>query len=799
MFSNRDTGLVWEQILRTLGFGATIGFFGRFQGRRHNAEEKKIVISRSWRLAAARCTIHVLPTLVSIAIIYINVRGVFIGVDFNSRIRSESINVAFLQIAAKLQELAVIASLASVTFQLLRHELMHGDGLPLGLVVAGFEFSKLSYFFSPELLGSLKHVIYGTAKLRKLFLILFLILVGGLAVVIGPSCAVLLVPQSQDWPAGTAEFEFNVPKSTLWPATLEAPTSDDESACLSPEAVGHSLCPSGGFRSLWAHHVQTNVDTFRNIVPNYAKRLSGADYYFSTRNAEPVSTNSITLGIWNDPAIFIQPHVGIAAVLEQLMQRWWTRLKAKHRLKDENVEDRAAICNIRSAMTQVRCGSPTQLPAAGESVTFPSLTGDTIHERNLTTEGINILPTAHLQFSWLPPTELASHSVAAVFQSPWITDNTSRVVVGCVLQANWVQSQVHTDAYSFWQGFYSKNITFDDVYPRIAMPLFEDTDRKSPSNSIAIRSSWLAQLTPKTPPDGPGYRSWGPSTIESILEDVHVAYDSPWSRNVAPIDLWKKSNDRIAFLISVIGSVFNDGLARSGLQEIYDGRDSPTFNESNSSSDIQGARVDFSISGLSYRLTLASILAILALSTHIFIAIAHTVWMLRKRQSSGCWDSVTEILVLAQNSKPAHSALKNTAAGIKNVSTYAKKVIIRPTRSLNGDSADHLEMIYEEETYAKDHDEYEVPPMVPTDCEVVTTGSQEMNASFGRTLHASTWPSTHVTYSKAVSRQSNQSAIDEVSMSDSPLLSTFGVTTVPPTQTVTRPEDARVKVDNYYG
>lgn len=60
---------------------------------------------------------------------------------FRRLISSETVNIALLQTAAKVQELLIVASLAT---ELLRYEFIHGDGLPLGLLAASFDFAKLS-------------------------------------------------------------------------------------------------------------------------------------------------------------------------------------------------------------------------------------------------------------------------------------------------------------------------------------------------------------------------------------------------------------------------------------------------------------------------------------------------------------------------------------------------------------------------------------------------------------------------------------------------------------------------------
>ena len=87
----------WHQFWRNTGLGVLNDLEAWVRGKRHRSEQKKVVISNSRWTALGRCGVHVLPVLVSVAIIAVNLRQIFIGIDFVSPIKSETINVAFLQ------------------------------------------------------------------------------------------------------------------------------------------------------------------------------------------------------------------------------------------------------------------------------------------------------------------------------------------------------------------------------------------------------------------------------------------------------------------------------------------------------------------------------------------------------------------------------------------------------------------------------------------------------------------------------------------------------------------------------
>ncbi|KAI4234521.1 MAG: hypothetical protein L6R40_006726 [Gallowayella cf. fulva] len=730
----------WEQFLRNIGLAIVNDLVAHIRNGVSQVEKKKIVINRSLTLALARCSVHIIPVLVSITLLIVNTKQVFIGIDFNSNIKSVTVNLALLQTAAKLQELLIVASLATVAFQLLRHELIHGDGLPLGLLAAGFDFTRLSYFWSPEMLGAFRNAFSRPSKVRHIALVLFLVTAGVLAALVGPSCAVLLIPQPQDWPAGGTLLYLNGTQDHIWPATISAVNSSFKDLCTSVDATENGVCPSGGYYSLWAHYARLNTQTYQDVVPAYARLLSGNNYYWSLESSPPVPIRAIPLGILgNADATFIQARYSVAIILDQLMRDWWTILRSKRAIRDDNVENRAAAAHLLSPMTNIRCSDAQNLSRLDRSILFP-VPGSPASFKQQTPSQLASEPSRHLRFSWVRLPEFADTiSTGAVFQSPWTSDNRSRIAIGCTVQARWVPAQIHTDAYSFWQGWYPKNISFEAAYPSAGHTLLSGLPNAR--DAIAVDEDWLSTLTPAVGKGRPGYQDWQPTTIEGILSSAHLTDGLFNTDEHHPIDMWQ--TERSKLLTSIIGSVFTDGLARLGIEEAFDQTGPPsTWWPSGfvKADDFDNAiltdtkavqrpttgnttelAVKFSISGLSYRLTIVQKLAMVVLLLHILIALAHVGWILSRGESSGCWDSVIELLVLAQNSKPAMTALANTAAGIKYSATFAKHVNIRST------GENHLEMVFEEGEEAV------------TDSEMVDLDRNSTHSD-RRISHPSTWP-----------------------------------------------------------
>lgn len=165
------------------------------------------VIRKSFLLALCKCGVHFLPAAASITILYINIKGYWIGAQLIGVHEENNVSIALLQFTAKMQELLIIASLATVLFDILRFELLYGCGVPLGLLGSGIMFTQISYFWSPDFLSALR---YGVVKKnQKLRICIALLPAGSLAITAGPASAILMIPRQQAWAADTFDFYLN--------------------------------------------------------------------------------------------------------------------------------------------------------------------------------------------------------------------------------------------------------------------------------------------------------------------------------------------------------------------------------------------------------------------------------------------------------------------------------------------------------------------------------------------------------------------------------------------------------------
>lgn len=120
---------------------ARVGATNTLADENHH-EPPKVIITDSVLAALRRCTCHLVTILVTVIIITLNLKGVYVGADLMSPVRSETINLMFLQLAAKAHEIMIVNSLGLVVLHFVRSELLFGDGLPLGLVGSGLTFNN---------------------------------------------------------------------------------------------------------------------------------------------------------------------------------------------------------------------------------------------------------------------------------------------------------------------------------------------------------------------------------------------------------------------------------------------------------------------------------------------------------------------------------------------------------------------------------------------------------------------------------------------------------------------------------
>jgi hypothetical protein len=104
-------------------------------------------------------------------------------------------------------------------------------------------------------------------------------------------------------------------------------------------------------------------------------------------------------------------------------------------------------------------------------------------------------------------------------------------------------------------------------------------------------------------------------------------------------------------------------------------------------------RMRVTVTGYGYQSSTSSdYLSLIVLFSHLLLALMHTVYIMSTRRTSGCWDTISELVALAQQSQPAGSELRNTCAGITRLETFKHNVRIKAS----GKHEEHLELAFGE-------------------------------------------------------------------------------------------------------
>lgn len=133
-------------LFRSLGFELPILL------RPGNSEDEvfKSVYRTSLKSALSESAVHIIPSLASLTVVIFNLKILYLSPTLLGKISVAVINIALLQVAVKLVELLVIASLTSIVLHTIKDEMVLDDGLPFEAISGAFMFSSVKYLWSSE-------------------------------------------------------------------------------------------------------------------------------------------------------------------------------------------------------------------------------------------------------------------------------------------------------------------------------------------------------------------------------------------------------------------------------------------------------------------------------------------------------------------------------------------------------------------------------------------------------------------------------------------------------------------------
>ncbi|RPA81897.1 hypothetical protein BJ508DRAFT_192508, partial [Ascobolus immersus RN42] len=178
-------------------------------------EEEDIISEQTRRSPVLTCLIHIVPIAAAVTLVGLNASNYYVGGELEGLDGHDGKKLAALAFAARLQELFLLLSLATLAF-------------------SAYKFTKRT-------------------GMESLW-ISILVICSVLGVFGGPAIGALMIPELGDWPAGGTPFWINATNDMLFPESLEdSPglqqciANDRNLAC--PTGAWESL--AGGYLSLW--------------------------------------------------------------------------------------------------------------------------------------------------------------------------------------------------------------------------------------------------------------------------------------------------------------------------------------------------------------------------------------------------------------------------------------------------------------------------------------------------------------------------------------------------------------------
>jgi hypothetical protein len=178
--------------------------------RWNSPEEPKVALYHNRTIALLHTLLHAPALAGAIILLVWNIQGHYVG-------RISTTTLSSLQFVAKLFEVLLQTSLATIVIAFVRQQALGDSGLPLGGLLAPAHTTQISYLWTLDLWGSLtsKHF----RSFRNCWLALLIVLVIILGSLVGPSGAVLLIPRTGRLPMDKMLF-FADPLRKLFPTTV---------------------------------------------------------------------------------------------------------------------------------------------------------------------------------------------------------------------------------------------------------------------------------------------------------------------------------------------------------------------------------------------------------------------------------------------------------------------------------------------------------------------------------------------------------------------------------------------------
>lgn len=725
--------------LRSVGLDALNGLKIRLLGYNTQEEPKKLIQTSSLRITLQRCAVHLLPCTFSIFLTTINLRGYFIGFELAGQRGKTSQYMALLQIAAKVQELLVVSSLATVVIHRIRHDLIDGKGVPFGLIGAGSLFSQLSFFWSAAFIGAVSKGFKLNAILVGLLLI-----AGLIAVTAGPAVAVLIIPREQTWSAGGTSYWINGTADDLWPSRIglqhympETGTGVFGASCSSAKAYTNALCPAGGYSSLmnrfsssdysrpWSGTKDSRYTPVELLIWSPMGQMP--PYNMASAQRARTALESSAVGV-HGPASWM------AAIINE---DWQVAVDSVLASMDSRVSRYRYYSTTRSVINtwvpavRVVCSDAQSVMSGQRALQFPvvpefggairnNLIFDDQHpgqSRELRAVELPDGTFKELNYAQYPRTSAVSLSnvswttgtTGIIVENAW-SDGYSHSVSTCVVDARWAKGAVsvglaqavQTEVYSITKSVKTPVVSATSYR---AFDMFKsDSGPQTSWRRINVTDEWFKSID--LPLSNDTNIPYSLNTTRPAVSNNSTSSTSEITTISALLSLTASSTSPIPAIEHTLACIFADALSRAGTwrilnitlpvtnkiphlttqhvrtpdyqhQLLHNGE---AYSNPSLSSPIPFTQFKIAqeISGYAFKTSsITDRLALVIVMLHLGIALAHTIFLALRCRSSACWDSIPELLALAQQSHASDVALRNTAVGVQCLNTFRQRARVR--------------------------------------------------------------------------------------------------------------------------
>ncbi|KAI4194521.1 MAG: hypothetical protein LQ350_007728 [Teloschistes chrysophthalmus] len=688
-----------KALFRSLGLNLLVYVLQHLLGFGLDEIPKK-AFQRDRLMALLRATIHILPFTVAMGEVIINWRGYYIGAN----------------------EMAMQSSLAVIVFGYVRHVIFTGSALPIGALLSGLQLTQVSYLWSMELWGIASAKIPWRRKVAVMTLIIVAVL---LASTVGPSSAILLIPNLNYWPAGSTGIWMNVTAQDLWPSRLDG--SSIPADCLQAPNITNG-CPSSEWESISDYLLLANgkiPSQLRSpfLVSPYSVPLTGQGSLRQLIIQHHIYDNE-TAPFDQEAAQATTQQSAVADALAATSALWDIALQnSDSPFYDQRDAVQSIVAGNFQPYTLVSCGADVILDQTDDRpVAFPIPPGSSpemLSRANVTTGSALAMyaieysgltrseildtpgPESEYRIKWvgLPESPFNGTSIGAVILQPKM--NETQGILLCNLAAGWGSSSMNMSSSPAASG---TDVASSSLYdPNSLLPQSSDYSRRIadsvvtfelprfPQRQISISEEWAKYLDASIP------------VLNTTV--IHALMGRKLNRH----------NDATSANIILAGLLAN-GLARTGFDSQLQGKIRTAFNtklntsipdgnywfsakgdmfqvDSTGSKDWVKLRVDSSVEGYAFSTEgFAPKLTAAVLLIYCTLVMAHACYAAVSGVSSQSWNSMAELVVLAVNSSSTMQ-LRNTCAGISQMCVFRSPIRILTSKDLN-DEDDHLELVF---------------------------------------------------------------------------------------------------------